>query len=124
MSNASIPELRLRLQTELVALRTEILNYLQYSSEAACQNVIGRLEQKAVSHWPELLRECLTPELELKNRRLEQIQAALSQMDMGLYGLCCDCDSRIERDLLIIDPAHQRCRRCDQRRAELRQNPH
>lgn len=120
MSKSMMLQLRLRLQQELDQLRQDIISYLQRSPDNEFSLLITQLEAKALSHWPELLRSCLTPELELKNRRLEQIQAALSQMDMGLFGLCCDCDARIERDLLLLDPARQRCQRCERKKQECR----
>lgn len=124
MSKSMMPQLRLRLQQELHQVRQEIISYLQRSPDNEFYLLIMQLEAKALSHWPELLRRCLTPELEQKNHRLEQIQAALSQMDMGLYGLCCDCDARIERELLLSDPARQRCQHCETKRQECRLQHH
>ncbi|MDZ7901547.1 MAG: hypothetical protein U5L01_02985 [Rheinheimera sp.] len=113
MPQSITPILRAQLLEELQLLRTEIFSYLQSDhSDEYCKLHI-QLEQQPLSHWPELLRHWLTPELEQKSRRLELVQAALSQMDMGLYGLCSDCESRIEHELLIEDPARQRCTNCE-----------
>ncbi len=124
MPKSMLPELRERLQQELFLVRQDILQYLQRAPANEFRTLIAALEDRALSHWPEMLRSCLTPELDAKNRRLEQIQAALSQMDMGLYGLCCDCDARIERELLNQDPARQRCQRCETKRLEARMHQH
>lgn len=123
MPKSMLPELRDRLQQELFLVRQDILLYLQRAPANEFRSLIAELEDRALSHWPEMLRSCLTPELDAKNRRLEQLQAALSQMDMGLYGLCCDCDARIERELLTADPARQRCQRCEAKRVEARHHP-
>ncbi|EKE68751.1 TraR/DksA family transcriptional regulator [Gallaecimonas xiamenensis] len=45
-------------------------------------------------------------------QRLTQVEAALCQLDLGLYGICCDCEAEIELDRLAADPAEQRCARC------------
>ncbi|ALZ74501.1 hypothetical protein ATY27_01155 [Rheinheimera sp. F8] len=113
MPKSLIPELRGQLQQELQQLRQDIFAYLQRDHAGEFDHLLLQLEHQALSHWPELLQHWLTPELEQKTRRLELVQAALSQMDMGLYGLCSDCEARIERELLQQDPARQRCARCE-----------
>ncbi len=118
MPTSITPILRAQLLEELQLLRSEIFNYLQCDHSDEYGRLHKQLEQQPLSHWPELLRRWLTPELEQKSRRLELVQAALSQMDMGLYGLCSDCESRIERELLIKDPARQRCALCENKYAE------
>ncbi|MCT6700105.1 hypothetical protein [Rheinheimera sp. 4Y26] len=113
MPQSLTPMLRAQLLEEIQQQRAAIYQYLQQGQQAGYSNLLLKLDSHPLSHWPELLNQWLTPELEAKTRRLEAIQAALSQMDMGLYGLCCDCDSRIERHLLQQDPARQRCAHCD-----------
>lgn len=112
MAHSLTTVLRTQLLEELQQQRAAICQYLQQGLRTEYSDLLLKLESNPLSHWPELLSQWLTPELETKTRRLEAIQAALSQMDMGLYGLCSDCDSRIERHLLKQDPARQRCERC------------
>lgn len=118
MPQSLTPVLRAQLLEEVQQQRAAIYQYLQQGQQAQYSDLLLKLETHPLSHWPELLNQWLTPELEAKTRRLEAIQAALSQMDMGLYGLCCDCDSRIERHLLQQDPARQRCAHCEQKYKE------
>ncbi|QYK06566.1 TraR/DksA C4-type zinc finger protein [Shewanella zhangzhouensis] len=59
--------------------------------------------------------------------RLTRLDAAQCQLDLGLYGLCADCESEIEQERLIRDPTVQRCLACDdhyrhEHRHELRLN--
>lgn len=44
--------------------------------------------------------------------RLMRLDAALCQLDLGLYGLCADCETDIEADRLNQDPTEQRCLAC------------
>jgi len=118
MHQSITPILRARLLEELQLLRNEIFSYLQIDHSDEYGKLRIQLEHQPLSHWPELLRHWLTPELENRSRRLELVQAALSQMDMGLYGLCSDCESRIERELLMADPARQRCAHCESKHNE------
>jgi DnaK suppressor protein len=43
---------------------------------------------------------------------LVRVDAALCQLDLGLYGLCSDCEAEIEADRLRSDPTEQRCASC------------
>lgn len=113
MPQSLTPLLRSRLLSELEQLQHDILGYLAADHAAEYQHLHGQLSQQPLSHWPDLMKRWLTPELQLRSQRLELVQAALSQMDMGLYGLCSDCECRIERELLMQDPARQRCQRCE-----------
>ena len=59
--------------------------------------------------------------------RLTRLDAALCQLDLGLYGLCADCEAEIEPERLLCDPTEQRCCGCDEHfrhehRHELRLN--
>ncbi|MCH1924743.1 TraR/DksA C4-type zinc finger protein [Shewanella sp. C32] len=58
-------------------------------------------------------------------QRIVRLDAAICQLELGLYGLCADCEANIEPERLRADPTEQRCRVCDehfrhQHRQELR----
>lgn len=44
--------------------------------------------------------------------RLNKLDAAFCQLDLGLYGLCSDCEAEIESERLSQDPTEQRCTSC------------
>ncbi|WP_028773017.1 TraR/DksA C4-type zinc finger protein [Shewanella waksmanii] len=57
--------------------------------------------------------------------QLTKLDAAYCQLDIGMYGLCADCESEIESHRLQQDPLEQRCAACSaefyhQHRQELR----
>ncbi|WP_394201093.1 TraR/DksA family transcriptional regulator [Shewanella waksmanii] len=57
--------------------------------------------------------------------QLTKLDAAYCQLDIGMYGLCADCESEIEAERLAKDPLEQRCAACSaeffhQHRQELR----
>ena len=43
---------------------------------------------------------------------MTMLEAAVSQIDIGQYGYCCDCEEKIATALLQKDPATQRCTKC------------
>jgi len=114
MSQSTTLRLRARMLDEIQQYRHLISQYLQQHPQPQCSELLLQLEQKPIGYWPELLHPWMTPELKQISTRLEALQAAISLIDMGLYGLCSDCESRIEAELLSADPTRQRCRRCEQ----------
>ncbi|BAJ02763.1 TraR/DksA family transcriptional regulator [Shewanella violacea] len=44
--------------------------------------------------------------------QITQVDAAVCQLDIGLYGLCSDCENEIETERLDINPVEQRCTQC------------
>jgi DnaK suppressor protein len=112
MPHSIAQQIRAQMLQEIEQLRHQIYQYIQQNHLPEFGNLTQKLDQNPVSHWPELLQNWLTPELKIKVGRLEALQAAISLMDMGLYGLCSDCEQRIEQELLIANPAQQRCQHC------------
>jgi RNA polymerase-binding transcription factor DksA len=49
--------------------------------------------------------------------RLNRLDAAQCQLDLGLYGLCADCENEIEPERLAMDPTEQRCQHCSEQYA-------
>lgn len=112
MPQALTQQLRARLLQELEHLQQDIFTYLASDHASEYTQLLSQLQKHPLTHWPDLMKKWLTPELNEKRQRLELVQAALSQMDMGLFGLCSDCECRIDRALLQQDPARQRCEQC------------
>ena len=48
-------------------------------------------------------------------KKLTRLDAAICQLELGLYGLCADCEATIEPSRLTHDPTEQRCSRCEER---------
>lgn len=44
--------------------------------------------------------------------KLTQLDAAMCQLDIDLYGLCSDCESEIEQQRIDANPLEQRCAQC------------
>jgi RNA polymerase-binding transcription factor DksA len=45
---------------------------------------------------------------------MTKLEAAVSQIEIGQYGYCCDCEEEISKEQLELDPATQRCKKCAQ----------
>ncbi|AGH81129.1 dnaK suppressor [Psychromonas sp. CNPT3] len=47
-----------------------------------------------------------------KIKSLKKIDAALSNLHLGMFGLCSDCEEEIELERLKEDATQQRCQHC------------
>ena len=106
-------QLRSRLLAEQLQLQQQISDFLVAQANPDYQQLLLKLQQLSLPRWPEVLVHWHTPELRAPSQRLEAVQAALIQMEIGLYGICCDCEARIENERLDKDPAEQRCKSCE-----------
>jgi DnaK suppressor protein len=117
------PDLKLiqhQLEQENLQLELSIVVYLQQSPNSQDQLLLNKLRSVPTALWPEQLGTCYPTYLSDSKHRLEQLQAALSQLKLGTYGICADCEAEIEAELLQQDLAAQRCRACE-KKAQARQ---
>ncbi|MEC4725661.1 TraR/DksA C4-type zinc finger protein [Shewanella sp. D64] len=104
-------ESHLRKETGELAIRNRLL--LDNEQASLC-DIIEILTQAKLCNKPLFMR-------------LTQLDAAFCQLDIGLYGLCSDCENEIEPERLAKDLLEQRCTSCadkyeHQHRQELRLN--
>ena len=52
------------------------------------------------------------------NKNLIRIRQALTRIKIGKYGLCKDCAKMINTERLAVDPAVERCLKCEKKRSE------
>jgi DnaK suppressor protein len=107
--NNAIAEARARLQTE----RAEVLDELE--------TLRARLETKGdyglgegdpmIYQWELNLALCKRAE-----QHLAEIEEALEQLEMGIYGRCERCGKPIEPERLAVLPHTTVCSQCAQRR--------
>ncbi|GAA5219333.1 TraR/DksA family transcriptional regulator [Corallincola platygyrae] len=73
----------------------------------------------SVEGWIEILNQYSDNESFQTRRQLERIAAAQEQIELGLYGICSDCESPISLERLLQDPSQQRCGVCEARYKQL-----
>jgi RNA polymerase-binding transcription factor DksA len=72
-------------------------------------DVDTRARQRLMRRRTRLLELARSPERE---RRIEQVDAALRWLDAGLYGRCSVCAGELDLTQLEVDPADMTCLRC------------
>ncbi|GHA10124.1 transcriptional regulator, TraR/DksA family protein [Oceanisphaera arctica] len=111
ISNITLRELEQRLQAEAAHRRQTFLQALQ-ALDAPLATALQRLPTDEWADHPPL---AAWPQLHPQLNALKQIDAALCQWQLGLYGLCSDCEAVIPREQLLQDPCRQRCDYCEQK---------
>ena len=117
-------DIRAQLSQIEAELRAKIkLELLQHHIDNQQLNTIQQMD---LSNLIDYLSEIKLPDTCLFER-LMRLDATICQLDLGLYGLCSDCESEIEASRLQDDPTEQRCSVCASRyqqehRHELRLN--
>ena len=76
------------------------------------------LEQTGENNWLDILSTQCMKELKPIIKNLDKVEASLAQIDMGMFGLCADCESEISKEILYRNPSHQRCTSCHQKYIE------
>lgn len=108
MSSVLESQLEERLVAEASIRRLAFLQALQaLDSELARQ-----LNDLPADEWADQAMLAMWPQLQGHIKQLKQVDAALCQQQLGLYGICSDCETELSRELLYQDPCRQRCSLC------------
>ncbi|AXT30885.1 conjugal transfer protein TraR [Pseudoalteromonas tunicata] len=101
-----------RLNHELIELQNLLLKQLTDSDTAIEQQLAVHLKSSSNENWVELLEHKVSPHFNELIAKLNRIEAALCQFDIGQFGYCADCEEIIELARLENDPTEQRCASC------------
>lgn len=113
--------LKIKLEAELNQLSHDIMTVVTSSTQEDYGQLRLLLLTQPQSLWPELLEGKSCGILKQKQQRLELVLAALGQFQMGLFGLCAQCDSHISTEALNHDPATLLCDLClNQKKASIK----
>ncbi len=104
-----------QLNTELEQVRLCLLTTLSSSCNLLHHSLAETLRKNNPEQWLELTQKQLGTEYKDIIVRLEQLEAAVCQIDIGQYGYCCDCEEKIDSQRLNADPTAQRCGNCEPR---------
>lgn len=108
-------EIRLQLLKQQEDLKQQIYSELQQQDSPHNCQLLHQLRHASEQNWPEIMRDQVSWQVAMLVKTMESIQASLSQLDLNLYGICCDCEQPIEPDRLRHTPTTQRCLACEKK---------
>lgn len=112
MTQAQLTVWRNRLLSDWAQVRETLIGQLKACRRDEWAEQVGHCDQDQLV---ELTSRLDLPKVEQSVARLKRIDAALCQMDLGIYGLCSDCEEPLAIEQLEQDPTLQRCPRCETR---------
>lgn len=107
--------LRKRLRSRAKTLREEIrVGLIKYDDDQyhALADRVGDFEERSVA---DLLTDIDLSEIDRDVRELKDIEAALTRIAEGVYGVCVDCEEPISFERLEKLPSAARCHDCQER---------
>lgn len=118
ISDSELVQFEQTLKRERKILQDEILFFLKQSNLASHQKLALKLVDSCKNKWVEILWPQMSEEIKPIVKSLDRVEASLSQIELGLFGLCADCEVEIDKTILFRNPSHQRCDACHQRYIE------
>lgn len=103
---------RLQLGTRAAELKRKLAEGYSGVNSLAGPEVHDTKEQAAA----ETAEEVRLAELQRDRVELADIELSLARIDLGTYGVCCDCGRAIGRKRLKAYPTAKRCRACQEAR--------
>ena len=118
ISDTELTQFEQTLKRERKILQQEIKFFLTHSNLESHKNLCLRLDENPMGKWVEMLWNQSSDEIRPIVKSLDKVEASLSQIELGLFGLCADCEMEIPMDILYRNPSHQRCDNCHQKYIE------
>jgi len=115
LENLIANDIELRLNSRRDALRAMIGRHLHQSDDPKVMAFVNHLAE--VDDWVEadLLNDLDIAQCNLELAELRAIDAALSKIKAGTYGICVDCDEAISLERLNAEPIAKRCIVCQKK---------
>lgn len=101
-----------QLQSEIAKVKSAILTMLSQSEHLAHIKLRDVILSSQNNEWLDNGACNLGPEYQTLVNRMTKLEAAISQIEIGQYGYCCDCEEAISEEQLKQDPTTQRCEMC------------
>jgi len=112
ISETQLNQYQQALLHSLDKLRHSMAEILIHSSNAGHNLTAQQLQTLSVDDLLELALKVENPSITHQISEMKNIDAALNNMQIGMYGLCADCEEEIETARLNLDPTTQRCLAC------------
>ena len=114
LTQAQIAGLQRRLQQRRMELRAEIREELLAADDMRYTDLAGRVHYSGDESVADLLADLDVARIDRQVTEIRGIEAALRRVDMGVYGVCRECDGDIAFERLQSQPAAERCVACQE----------
>lgn len=109
------------LEHRLLAVAEERRQHFLQTLQQLDAALAATLQTLPADEWADHPPLSAWPQLQPQLKALKQVDAALCQQQLGLYGLCSDCEAELTFEQLYQDPCRQRCTTCEQKHQKTQQ---
>tara|TARA_R110001583_G_scaffold77554_1_gene211070 strand:- start:10444 stop:10851 length:408 start_codon:yes stop_codon:yes gene_type:complete len=116
MQEITIEQLQIlqqNLLSEFARLKDKVKARLATSSKPYLNDLVQHVDTMNADTLIDSLIHCESHSLNLYKKQIQNIDAALQGMELGLYGLCSDCETELDVNSLFECPTKQRCNHCE-----------
>jgi len=114
LTQSQIAGLQRRLQQRRAELRVEIRAELLAADDMRYADLAGRVHDSGDESVADLLADLDVARIDRQIAEIRGIEAALRRIDMGVYGVCRECDGDIAFERLQSQPSADRCVACQE----------
>jgi RNA polymerase-binding protein DksA len=111
---ATLESQKARLRARAAELRDEIADTLDRSEEESYQQIAGQVRDREDASFADLIVDVNLAEVDRDVGELRAIDAALTRIRDGRYGVCEACGGEIAPARLEVEPTAVRCIRCQE----------
>jgi DnaK suppressor protein len=122
LNEKQLAQFKGQLDDQQAQIRLTINTIFDASSHISHHLAVKNLARLSTDELIEFTLKVDIPELTKTIDRLKKIDASLMSIELGMYGLCSDCESEIIQTLLERDPTTQRCPDCEAKYQKQRYN--
>jgi len=106
-------QLQQNLLSEFATIKEKVKKRLSISSKQHLNELVDKVDTMNADRLISSLSHCESHSLTEYKQQIKSIDAALQGMDLGLYGLCSDCEVELDVAELFECPTQQRCHACE-----------
>lgn len=122
LNEIQLSQFRDQLDIEQVQIRSSICAIFRASSHASHLLAANNLARLSTDELIEFTQKIDNPSLSKKVEKLKNVDASLISIELGMFGLCSDCESELDTLLLKATPTTQRCPDCEVKYQKQRYN--
>lgn len=117
-NHIDVENFRTLLRNRQDELRRAIDEELVHEEREDYKDLIGEVRDIGDEAFADLLADLNISTLNNQLEEFRDIDAAIDRIQRGIFGMCIDCDDKIDKARLVAYPTAKRCVRC-QRQHEL-----
>lgn len=111
-----IDAFRTKLSVRQEELRCAIDEELIHENREDYTDIIGEVRDTGDEAFADMIADLNIASLNKLLEEFQDIDATISRIRQGTFGICTDCDDNIDVARLLAYPTAKRCIRCQQRR--------